>query len=58
MRDEVSGGNFFYGHFLFQQLKPVTEYLMATRNGREFPSSNHLAFTWSGEAVTSVEIAE
>ena len=58
MRDEVSGGNFFYGHFLFQQLKPATEYLMATRNGREFPSSNHLAFTWSGETVTSVEIAE
>lgn len=51
-------GNFFYNHYLFANLKPTTEYLMATRKGEEFPSSNHLSFTWSGDKVSSVEIVD
>lgn len=58
MGDYVIKGNFFYNHFLFANLKPTTEYLIATRHGAEFMSSNHLVFGWSGDKVTSVEIVE
>ncbi len=58
MGDYVIEGNFFYNHFLFARLKPTTEYLMATRKGVEFRSSNHLSFTWSGDKVSSVEIVD
>ena len=58
MGDYVIKGNFFYNHYLFANLKPTTEYLMATRKGEEFPSSNHLSFTWSGDKVSSVEIVD
>ena len=58
MGDYVIEGDFFYSHFLFTDLHPTTEYLIATRHGVEFMSSNHLVFGWSGDKVTSVEIVE
>lgn len=56
--DVATEYNFFYSHFLFKNLRASSEYLMGKLNGKDFPSSNRLTFTWSGDKVSSVKITE